>query len=104
MSQDQIRLQNYNYDAHQFIERVRNLFIRDRHFLGPIIQRSALVRTPSGNCSTAYIVPARGLHNYVYSLFVSLSSGMRRAARASLFAFANRRRHATNVTVQPPAF
>lgn len=63
MSQDQIRLHNYNYDVHQFIERVRNLFARDRYFLGPIIQRSALVRTPAGevqHCITKIDVLPQG--------------------------------------------
>ncbi|HEY6253396.1 MAG TPA: nucleotide-binding protein [Candidatus Angelobacter sp.] len=53
MNQDPIRLSDYNYDATQFIERVRSLFERDRYFLGPIVQRSALIRTPSGELQHA---------------------------------------------------
>src|SRR6267154_600208 len=49
MNNDDLRLSNYNYRALDLLERIRNILARDRQFLGAVLQRSALVRSSSGD-------------------------------------------------------
>src|SRR5215471_8901271 len=80
MTQSAIRLSDANYDAVKLLERVRDLFARDRHFLGPIVQRSALLRLPSGELQHVITkidvlpkespAPQRELSDYGTLLFV----------------------------------